>query len=615
MLWYSRKPPTLQISILNRLALYGPLSKSKVKTRLNEEGQKANYPDVSDAIKVLDKRRLVTFAYADFKRPGKPERYYKLTARGLEAYIEEVNTPEEFWKAMIQFCRLDSAKTSAQDLDRFYRIFESLYIGFSSETRYFYQSHFLDKLFSKWLRDNGKIGENGKTIRLTESFKDYIPVSQKVLECLALSGPSTLKHLVSEVNMEERRYREAHLFSPFQSWERLDKALDAKFGAISTPDNIKDILRNYTLSEEYLKQITGQEQNQNANISDRYLDFLNHSLIAEKKGIYELTLFGITLVLFIVNYVNKSNPYLPLPLPKLKFSFHRTSDEFIKYYDVIASHYRDRLPLIFGNWDMLKNALADSESEPLARIVNVLFTQEARKELITRSTVIGGFKEYNDCFQALSHHANKKLKEIYEALKENEENNIESKLRVVFDHKMNEIHYDMMFTHIDDFIDMLYEKLIEDSNNANDILKRLEFVYANEVSFLFYLCAGGDLAMVTRNIGVRFMDSLDRRDVTYNLEPSATLTTILESDEVIKTRFSALINDSIAYQKKVFDLMHKYNISIRGNKRICLHCGKVNHIHLKTCKGCRSKLKVTCERCGHISPYGSCFCNKCGFGL
>ena len=519
--WYPRKHPTLQISILNLIALFGPLSKTKITILLKEERQKANYPDVSDAIKVLDNRKLITFSHADFKS-RRPERYYKLTARGFEAYIEEIDTPGEFWKAMIQFCKLDSAKNAAQDLDRYYRFFETKYIGFSPETRYFSQLYFLDELFNKWLRDNNKIDDNEKAKHWMDSFKYYIPVSQKILECLALNGLSTLEQLVNDVNTEEKQYRKVHY--PFlQSWKEFDKALDSKFGPISTADNVKDILRKYTLSEEYLKQVTEQQQNQSANRSNQYIDFLYHNLIAEKNGKYELTLFGITLVLFIVNYAyhySKSNPDLAALLPTLKFSFHRTSEEFIKYYDIIASHYRDKLPVIFGKWDILKSTLADSWSGSIAQIVNVLFSRDDRRKLITLSTLIGGFKEYYDNLQALVYDANKKLKEIYESLeKENEENYDESRLKVLFDKKLNEIGNDLMFTHIDEFIETLHEKLIEDSNIVKDKLNKLESAYANEVSFLFYLCTGGDLAMITSNIGIRFMESLDRRDVTYSLLP------------------------------------------------------------------------------------------------
>jgi DNA-binding MarR family transcriptional regulator len=56
--WYNRKKPTLQIRILNRVAVNGEMSKKKLKKHL-----KANYPDVSDAVDALKHKELIVYSH------------------------------------------------------------------------------------------------------------------------------------------------------------------------------------------------------------------------------------------------------------------------------------------------------------------------------------------------------------------------------------------------------------------------------------------------------------------------------------------------------------------------------------------------------------------------
>ena len=55
--WYPRKPPTLQIKILNTIATNGPLSKNMAKKITG-----SHYPDVSDAIDKLVRSGLICIA-------------------------------------------------------------------------------------------------------------------------------------------------------------------------------------------------------------------------------------------------------------------------------------------------------------------------------------------------------------------------------------------------------------------------------------------------------------------------------------------------------------------------------------------------------------------------
>lgn len=63
---------------------------------------------------------------------------------------------------------------------------------------------------------------------------------------------------------------------------------------------------------------------------------------------YELSLFGVILVLTLVRYYD---------MDRLKNGLYYRNISFVDYYDKIASNYEDKLPLVFGKWRLLKNIL------------------------------------------------------------------------------------------------------------------------------------------------------------------------------------------------------------------------------------------------------------------
>lgn len=97
-----------------------------------------------------------------------------------------------------------------------------------------------------------------------------------------------------------------------------------------------EILENYPISEDvgYIPLIINKKK-ENENDSPSY----------------ELSLFGIMVVLTIIKHY-----HIELYESRLH---HTTSDIniFEKYFDIIAKNYKDKLPLIFGKWDILKEYL------------------------------------------------------------------------------------------------------------------------------------------------------------------------------------------------------------------------------------------------------------------
>ena len=67
------------------------------------------------------------------KAGRKDKRYYALTGKGLEAFIDENSSPfsssESFWKAVVWYCFLNPKQTSFSDFEKYCSYFESKYLG------------------------------------------------------------------------------------------------------------------------------------------------------------------------------------------------------------------------------------------------------------------------------------------------------------------------------------------------------------------------------------------------------------------------------------------------------------------------------------------------------
>jgi hypothetical protein len=86
----------------------------------------------------------------------------------------------------------------------------------------------------------------------------------------------------------------------------------------------------------------------------KYWDFLLHNTIIYKEEskdnikTYELSLFGVILALTLIRYND---------MDKLKHGLYYNNISFIEYYEKIVANYKDKLPLIFGKWKVLKDIL------------------------------------------------------------------------------------------------------------------------------------------------------------------------------------------------------------------------------------------------------------------
>jgi hypothetical protein len=181
--WYQEagiKKPLLQIKILRCIGLEGQLSKKMTQIKTGSD-----YSDVSNAIDSLLKRRKMIRISSPAIAGRRDKRYYALTGKGLEAFIEEIasqsSSTEEFWKAIIWYCMLNPKQISFADFEKYCSHFESKYLGHHAINSYLLQSQFFYKLVKNWL--------------VNTFDNDNTSISQKVLECMALKRRITLQQL------------------------------------------------------------------------------------------------------------------------------------------------------------------------------------------------------------------------------------------------------------------------------------------------------------------------------------------------------------------------------------------------------------------------------------
>lgn len=106
MTTFKNKEHVKRISIrskaIHSIAVLGQLSKSRAVKTLGSYN-----PNIHDAFRELEQDKIIESSYVSFKRRGKPERFFKLTAKGLSEFIDQVPSPSEFTRALIWFCGLN----------------------------------------------------------------------------------------------------------------------------------------------------------------------------------------------------------------------------------------------------------------------------------------------------------------------------------------------------------------------------------------------------------------------------------------------------------------------------------------------------------------------------
>jgi hypothetical protein len=291
----------------------------------------------------------------DFKSArGRRQYNYKITENGLSALICHDPHPLKFWKALFGYCHHDDKGLTADKIDEYYKLFIDRFLKYKQPG--FFSTLFFFDVLHEWFR---------KT--LLKSYK--LGAEQKVVEVLARYPGISFEELVKKAAVGEYE--------------------------------VKKCLVHYTLEcppdRNEIKYHGKRSLAVIENELDKYLRFILHNIIVLKKDSmtnvesYELSLFGVMLAISIIRHKERK---------ALKHILHYQHLSFANYYNIIASNYKNKLPLIFGKWTLLNDILKSYSA------YNFDFILERRRRLADscskRSLIRGGIKELVESFREMA---------------------------------------------------------------------------------------------------------------------------------------------------------------------------------------------------------------------
>ncbi len=542
--WYHGKTPELQIKILKSIAISGQLSKKKVAHILS-----ANYPDVSDAMGALLSKDFIKLS-AKVRTSGQnPEKFYKITERGLRALLDVRLLQDEFWRAITLLCVCSKNPISQKEFEDYYHKFERNLLGHFNIHGYFFLTPLFDNILDRWLQTHDI---------------NSVSLPQKVIECLAFNTPLTMQKLVEEIG--------------------------------ATEEDILEVLSSYSIQKNPPQSsslcIPARKVAQ-SDINDKektkiYYDFIFHILIVAKEtntGVsYELSLFGVMLAIALIRYHFRGMDTMCHTgasnnddTGKLNLFYKRIDQK--EYCDTIARNYKDKIPLIFGKWNILKSQLGKIILYDSFDFL--IYKNENQSKDIKTSIWLGGYKEFYNDIQTLTYNAITKLSIIYISgttiLKEYEEcqswiANDPRTIQVY--NKLRETGEILKYARIAYILEELrtgnaFPDQLQDGNlyTMNDF-KNIENVFRDELCFLFYLNLNtGLLSYSYKASSYRLEQGMlivpheadeQNQELSRLGTPRQRLMAVLTKDKDIKRWFSTWIAGIIEYRSQTSDKMYEF---------------------------------------------------------
>jgi DNA-binding MarR family transcriptional regulator len=368
--WYKRKKPHLQIGILKSIASSGLASQKEITSQF---GYKPS--TISDAFKIMENADLIRWANVPGLKKGvRRERFYKLSRKGLSVLIDENSSPQEFWMGMIWYCSLNAKAVGEAEFNRYYDRFIQKSVGSFSLHSYFFLGDIFDSLFKKWStklfgyqyddqsRAHGYNYYNNNNNKLPKTTQNY-----KVLECLLLNRQITIQNIASLTQLSEKEIRKIlneYIITPgSNTYFRYANLFEGAYQSNKSIGVTLDFLNHLVVIP--IKKDEGQEKIQKED---------SDSTTAK----YELSLLGVLLMLATKSLMRKRQEKI----------FQYSDGD---YYNTIASNYHEKLPLIFGKWKLLKDAL---NFDFFLSLFDYLFLDKS--EISSLSVLLGGNKEIYD---------------------------------------------------------------------------------------------------------------------------------------------------------------------------------------------------------------------------
>ena len=259
----------------------------------------------------------------------------------------------------------------------------------------------------------------------------------------------------------------------------------------------------------------------------------------------------------------------------------------IKDYDKIASNYKDKLPLIFGKWKLLKLVL-DFDSFP--SIFDYLFL--SKPEILSLSVLLGGNKEIYDNIRSAALSTINKFFIVYDdctsAIYSNDgpEEFLKSKHYQFITDKLNEIEISLRYSDLKSFAQYMKNKNIQsnlvrlppNSKDMSDLtvgklsanseenlnfetdLHFIENALADEFSFLFYIGLLRDNSHKASDYPLTTAFIRPSRNLVY---PKDFLMQIVRSDVEIRKKLEEWINEATSYQNLSLEKINQIGVDLK----------------------------------------------------
>ncbi len=413
---------------------------------------------------------------------------------------------------------------SSESVEELYQLFLQKYLKYRNYD-FFFNMDIFDNVREQWFQ------------KILKSDKPNL--EQKILEVLAIHPKLTFEELVEKT--EESR------------------------------DDVRNCLSGYTLESYkplvektvYIQQnITGKANNK------KYWDFLLHSTIRVEENrkdyskTYELSLFGLILALTLIRYYD---------MDKLKQGLYYNNISFVDYYDAIASKYRDKLPLIFGKWHLLKDILGIYSDYNFDVIVDKeIHSRDSNKLSIMR----GGNKELYDSVREIVLQTRQQLGELANSgwviLLNGPDNTYKDyfikddadvlakpdpyKVNAIVD-KINEIIF---------ILNPLESAFYESISSSVEFIKKtsyyLERLFANEITAFYYFHLYYDFEFHSRyNVPMKYLSSVNQVNTSpKSSTPKKCLSSILKNDNekpMVREWLNGWMQNIVSLQKEISEAL------------------------------------------------------------
>jgi hypothetical protein len=523
---YKAKIPHLQIKILKSIALHGSLSQKQAAAELLRKPS-----TISEAFKKMTKRKLiVTAKYLDLdgrslERKIRQEKFHKLSDQGLSRFIKEVikeedPNPREFWVGVIYYGALNSKSANKDEFNTSYNLFIQKFIRDYGPLRScFFLGDFFENLFIKWRKEYLESRNDYTAIyTYTEADKAY-----KVMERLLVNRKITVDKIVKSTKLSE--------------------------------NDVRKVIEEHSMTQSSYSQFIDDYEvvSRSSRSVDTTLKLLNHLLIVtikakkEENEKYELSLLGVLLTLALISLRHQEESY---------------SD--VDHFNTAALNYPEKLPLVFGKWELLKKTSGFPVYPGYTSILDhLLGDYKFKSEIFSLSVSLGGNKEIYDNIRSSTLSTMDKYFRVYDGgIQAIESIDFPDTFRdsvyfQLIQEKINEIGMSLKYIDLQSFGKYMKNMKESKSNSSQiavnlDDLDFIESALADEFSFLFY-------------IGLMRENNYKASDYPITTEfirpnpgfqyPKNFLRGIVAADYEIRDKLNEWIKESNSYQKKVLDKM------------------------------------------------------------